>query len=457
MSQSALLWQPPSPTSRAISDRSAESTASRAVTALRSHSARPIGWPEPPEPAAFAGLAGEIVELIDPHTEADRASVLAHFLVAFGSCIGREPHALVGASRHGLNLYAVAVGESSKSRKGDSWAPVAALLRRVDSEWLDNRVQSGAASGEGVIHAVRDKVERLEPVKERGRVVAQETVTVDEGEWDKRLLMVEPEFSRVLRVMGRQGSTVSATLRQAYDSGDLRIMTRNSPGRATGAHVSLIGHITRDELRRELNDTETVNGFGNRILWLAVRRSKLLPEPVPFAGSEVDELAARLRGRIAWSARQGTLERDDAARDLWAGIYRDLSAPEPGMVGALLARAEANTLRLSAIYALLDQSPAVRPEHLESALALWRYVERSVRYLFGDATGDPLADTIWRALQAGDLSRTQIRDLFARHESSARIDAALGVLAESGRAVSEQRETGGRPVELWRRAERSTQ
>jgi hypothetical protein len=127
------------------------------------------------------------------------------------------------------------------------------------------------------------------------------------------------------------------------------------------------------------------------------------------------------------------------------------------MVGALLARAEAQTLRLSALYALLDQSPTVRPEHLESALAVWRYVERSVRHLFGDATGDPLADTIWRALQSGELSRTQLRDLFARHESSARIDAALGLLVESGRIVSKQRETGGRPVELWRRAEEEKQ
>jgi len=104
-----------------------------------------------------------------------------------------------------------------------------------------------------VIHAVRDKVEGVEPIKERGRVVGHETVVRDEGEPDKRLFMLEPEFARVLRVMSRQGSTVSATLRQAYDSGDLRIMARNSPGRATGAHVSMIGHITRDELRRELS------------------------------------------------------------------------------------------------------------------------------------------------------------------------------------------------------------
>lgn len=441
------------PRRRAESDVSAESSTPAPLIALRSHNAPVMDWPEPPEPAAFAGLAGEVVELIDPHTEADPSSVLMHFLIGFGSAIGREPHALVGAARHGLNLYAVVVGDSSKARKGDSWAPVAALLRRVDPDWLDNRVQSGAASGEGVIHAVRDKVETVEPIKERGRVVGHETVVRDEGELDKRLLMMEPEFSRVLRVMGRQGSTVSATLRQAYDSGDLRIMARNSPGRATGAHVSMIGHITRDELRRELSDTETVNGFGNRILWLAVRRSKLLPEPVPFTGPEVDDTAAKVRGRIAWATRQGTIERDPEARDLWKLIYTDLSASEPGMVGALLARAEAQTLRLSALYALLDHSPTVRPAHLESALAVWRYVERSVRHLFGDATGDPLADTIWRALQSGELSRTQLRDLFARHESSARIDAALGLLAESGRIVSEQRTTGGRPVELWRRAE----
>lgn len=223
------------PRRRAVSDVSDESPAPTPLIALRSHNAPVVDWPEPPEPAAFAGLAGEVVDLIDPHTEADPTSVLMHFLIGFGSAIGREPHALVGATRHGLNLYAVIVGDTSKARKGDSWSPVAALLRKVDPDWLDNRVQSGAASGEGVIHAVRDKVEAVEPIKERGRVVGHETVVRDEGELDKRLLVMEPEFARLLRVMGRQGSTVSATLRQAYDSGDLRIMSRNSPGRATGA------------------------------------------------------------------------------------------------------------------------------------------------------------------------------------------------------------------------------
>ena len=72
--------------------------------------------------------------------------------------------------------------------------------------------------------------------------------------------------------------------------------------------------------------------------------------------------------------------------------------------------------------------------------ALWQYVERSVEYLFGKATGDPVADAIENAVRkAGSLDRTAIRDLFGRNESSARIDHALGVLAAAGRLQGERR------------------
>jgi hypothetical protein len=52
-------------------------------------------------------------------------------------------------------------------------------------------------------------------------------------------------------------------------------------------------------------------------------------------------------------------------------------------------------------------------------------------------------------VQAGALTRTQIRDLFGRHEQSGRIDHALQMLLRKGRARVEQRSTGGRPVEVW--------
>jgi hypothetical protein len=87
--------------------------------------------------------------------------------------------------------------------------------------------------------------------------------TSDPGVADKRLLAIESEFSSTLRMLGRDGNVLSAVAREAYDSGDLRIITKNEPARATGAHISIVGHISAGELRKELSTNEKANGFGN--------------------------------------------------------------------------------------------------------------------------------------------------------------------------------------------------
>ncbi|MBX5493565.1 MAG: primase C-terminal domain-containing protein, partial [Chloroflexi bacterium] len=409
-------------------------------------------WPEPPADAVYHGLAGQFVEAVLPHTEADPLALLSQFLVAFGCAVGPQPHAVVGATRHPARLFLGLVGETAKARKGDALQPVRAVFSLL-AEDLAPRWANGLASGEGLIWAVRDPIERTEPIKERGRTVGYETVVADAGEPDKRLLVVEPELARVLAVMGRQGNTLSPVLRDAWDSGDLRILTKNAPAKATGAHVAVVGHITRAELERELPDVEMANGFANRFLWLAVRRSKLLPEPEPFAGEAVHALARALAQALGSARRLARIERDAAARALWADIYPELAADRTGLAGALLARAEAQVLRLSLLYALLDGSPLITVAHLHAALELWGYAERSVAFLFGDATGDPIADAIARALaEHGELTRTTISNLFGRHVPAARVDLALQTLLRHGRVRVEQRATDGRPAEVWRTA-----
>ena len=76
-------------------------------------------WPQM-SPAAFYGLAGDIVKTIAPHSEADPVAVLIHLLVMFGNIIGRSAYYPVEATRHYMNIFAVCVGESSKGRKGTS-------------------------------------------------------------------------------------------------------------------------------------------------------------------------------------------------------------------------------------------------------------------------------------------------------------------------------------------------
>jgi len=330
-------------------------------------------WPLPLQDPAYHGLVGEIVRTLDPHTEADPAAILTNLLVMVGSAAGRGPHVRVGPARHGLNLDVVHVGETAKGRKGTAYAGPRLLVGDSDETW-GTRVVSGLSSGEGLIWAVRDAIEKSVPVKEkvdgRQQVVDYQVVIDDPGVDDKRLLVVEQEFASTLKVAGREGSTLSPVLRQAWDGDDLRILTKNSPAVATGPHVSVIGHITRDELLRQLDSTEAANGFANRFLWVCVRRSKVLPEGGQPPEAELHALTGRLRDILAFAETAGELSRDDDARALWAEVYPELSAGKLGLFGAVTARAEAQVLRLSALYALLDRSTLIRPAHLVAALAV---------------------------------------------------------------------------------------
>lgn len=400
---------------------------------------RPAGWPQL-DPVALTGLAGRIVDTIAPASEADPVAILMHTLVSVGNLVGSRPHARVEQDPHPARLFAVLVGRTGKGRKGLSWSTPRALVRSVDPDWA---IASGLSSGEGLIYHVRDAVERTDPT-------SGETEIVDDGVSDKRLFVMETEFSTVLARMGREGNTLSSVLRDVWDHGDLRTLTKNSPLKATGAHVSLAAHITEEELRRLLTSTEMANGFGNRILWACVRRAQLLPEGAGVDDQHLQPLERELRDVVSAATASGPMARDGEAAAAWREVYPDLSRERDGLVGALLGRAEAQTLRLSVLYALLDQSPEIRLPHLEAALAVWAYCEASVLYLFGGRLGHPVADAILDALgQNGRLTRTQIRDLFTRHKNTADIEEALGMLQRAGLAKRGSRVTGGRPEEYW--------
>jgi hypothetical protein len=265
------------------------------------------------------------------------------------------------------------------------------------------------------------------------------------------LLALEEEFSSTLRVLERDGNTLSPVLREAWDGGALGSLTKNSPARASDAHISIVAHITQSELRRYLTETEMGNGFGNRFLWFCARRSKCLPEGGHVGDGDLFPLNEQIGRALGHARTVGLMERDDDARELWIEVYPALSEGRPGLLGAMTSRAEAQVMRLACIYALLDLSSAIRYEHLRAALALWRYSELSCRYIFGDALGNRLADEIMAELRARPqgMTRTEIRDHFRRHKRSEQLDAALGALAGAGLAVSRPERTEGRSVERW--------
>ena len=217
-------------------------------------------------------------------------------------------------------------------------------------------------------------------------------------------------MSRVLKVCQREGNILSDIIREAWDSGNLRTMTRGDPLKVDGAHIGIIGHITRDELLRYLRDTEMANGFGNRMMWVCVKRSKILP----FGGDMEAGALDKIRNRTS-SAIEGVIARrvnwEPAAAKRWGGVYEKLSSCPSGLVGAMLGRSEAQVVRLATLQALLNGEHQIRLADLEAALALWDYCDQSVKYIFGTLTGNQLADRIYKIIC--DMKRASKSDIYS--------------------------------------------
>lgn len=442
-------------------DRSEKSDQSPPANDLRSHislTSPSGGWPEL-APPAFVGLPGELVRIVSPHTEADPAALLVVTLAMAGSAIGRGPAFTVGADSHHTNLFTVLVGPTGTGRKGTAHAEVRRALAEADPDWARDCMTNGLSSGEGLIHAVRDALEVQEPIKEKGRVVDYQVVVKDPGVSDKRLFVTEAEFASVLRVGRRDGSTLSPTLRQAWDTGDLRVMTKQSPERATGAHISIVGHITPEELVREMSGTDLANGLANRFLFVASRRARVLPfggqvDPMALAG-----LTRSFERALAKARTCGVVTWDQAAAARWGQVFEALTSERPGLAGAVVARGAPQVIRLAMIYALLDERCTIGRLHLEAALAVWDYCVETATLVFGTRVGDRLADyllTFFRESGEAGVTRTEIRDALGRHKAADEIDAALEVLVRYGLADRRMEPTNGRPVERWRAARFAT-
>jgi len=394
-------------------------------------------------PAAFHGLLGKTVRMIEPVTEAAPVGVLISYATAFGAAVGPIPFVLADGARHTARLFIVLVGKTARARKGTSWRVTRNVIALADAEFAARRIFGGFGSGEALIEAVGEAVGEDD-----------DQSTAEPGE--RRALILEEEFSRILRVGERDGSTLSPVIRQAWDDGELSVLTRKRPVRARGAHIAVLAHVTEDELLARLRGVELANGFGNRFIFIRVERSKRIPDGHGLDRDEVERLGYEWRKTLE-RARScaGPIKRSREADALWRDWYLSLDDNRPGMLGSLLARAEAQVLRLSLVYALADGETTIDAPHLYAALDVWRYAEQSTLAIFGDAVGDPVADLILRRLRErspNGLTRTEISsDVLGRHERQVTIQSALDLLEGRNLAYYERESaTGaGRPAERW--------
>lgn len=402
---------------------------------------REVPWPSPLATAALHGPAGRFVEIVAPHSEADPAALLGIYLAAAGALFGPDPHVRVESTRHFARLFVAIVGRTSKARKGTAMDRVADVARRASHDF-DRISIDGLASGEAVVHRVRD------PVLDEGGEI------VDAGAADKRLLIAEPELARIFAVMDRRGSILSPILRCAWDHGTLNNTTKHNAERATGAHVVVVGMVTAAELSSTMKAVETANGFANRFVYVCAERSKLLPFGGDLRDPDLVALGQELAAAVAFARGVGEVGWAKPTRAVWAEIYAALSEGRPGVVGAVTARAEAQVLRLALVFALLDRTREIEPAHLAAAVSVWDYAIASAEHLFSGRVGHPLAEKILDALrrEPAILTRDELYGVIGRHRTADDLDEALDVLVRAGLAVRERESTKGRSREVWRLA-----
>lgn len=401
-------------------------------------------WPKPLNEDAFIGFASDFIHAVENHTEADPAALLFQFLVCFGNCINASAYYRQEWTKHHAREFVLIIGQSAKARKGTSWNIIKEIFRLADENWSKKRIVSGLGSGEGVVNAVRD------PQTERDEQGHETTIA---GVDDKRLMVVESEFASVLSVSGRDGSTLSEVLRNAWDSGDIQTLTKNNPIRTTGAHISIIGHITETELNKRLGDNAIFNGFANRFLPVCAKRARLLPDGGSLTDENFQLLADDLKTKIDTARKVNRMNRTDTARELWHEVYPKLTADRPGNFGAITSRAEAHVLRLSMIYALLDGSSQIEPCHLKAALECWRYCQDSARYIWGDFTQNAIAEKIRVALSvsgANGLTRSQLNGALGGRITVEEFAPELGKMISRGEVTEFTKDTGGRRATIYK-------
>jgi hypothetical protein len=407
-----------------------------------------------PADAAYHGVVGTWAKEMAPHTEADPAALLFQLMarvmnmVGFGTDSSGEhqpqfdakgrangPHIRLGGAVHHARLFPVIVGASAKARKGHSDKEVTYFLKSVDADLVARSRMGGFASGEGLVAAVSDKYDR------QGELI--EVV-------EKRVIVYETELASLLAAGSREGSRLSPLIRNAYDGDPLENRKSKETQCAEDAFVSLIGHITEEELRIKLSECEIRNGFANRLMFVCARRQRKLPLGGMMPTEKFNTLVARLKIAINRARGLGELKMSAECEARWAEVY-DSFSDEAGVAGALLARAETHTLRMAVAYAALDGSETIEVHHLNAAYALWQYVEASTRRMFRHHSGDPDAQKLLQELRAVypyGLSHTDQYNLFGRHVSAPKLTGIRKDLIAKG-LVQEVKETAKTHPLVW--------
>jgi hypothetical protein len=388
-----------------------------------------------PDPTCLYGLVGDIAQAGSNSTEANAYAVAASALAYISAALGRGPYFPIGDDANHARLFMVHVGRTSRGRKGTSKK----LIKRIHDTLMKNggtlapQVHSGGLSTrEGLALLIHDGF----------RDGKREIPSID----DKRLFVIESEFSNVMHQSKRDGNTLSGALRDVWDGTSIKPAVKNSPVWASDPHIAIMADVTPSELQELMHKRELTNGFANRFIFFWAEGDKVEPFPQPTSTQVIESLANRVAQVLQFAGADNHQSKDvirmefapDAAslyESLYRGELRDRSAGEK--ITGLLDRRAPILVRLAMLFALTDQTHIITVDHLNAAMAWVRYWADSVKFIFqssNDEAGAALAADVARRITTylnnhGQATRTELsKDCFGGHTSKAMLDKALDEL-----------------------------
>lgn len=399
---------------------------------------------------AFDCFLGQLVHAVQDTTEADPVGILASLVCTAGVHLGRAPHIRAGDDPHPLLVWPLIVGRTGGGRKGAGWNSARRLFREADQEFVSVNVRSGLTSGEGLAEMFAN--DDSEGGDRDSRTARRPAGALPPG--DKRLLIFEAEWAAVMARMKREGNTLSATLRAAWDGGDLSNLGVTARI-AKETHVGILAHITPKEFRAKVSASDMAGGTYNRFLPIAVAQAQFLPLSQGAAPETINRVGGELCERLNAGSGLGLLSLTDNATELWTELYIEFNSDhgDSGPVEEFITRAAPNCLRIAAIHAALDGEDGIGRAHLAAAAALVRYSIASARAVFTNSDAlTQLAEWIAAAGQTGRTKKQISNEYFQKNAKTGDVDNLLGQLVTAGHiSVTTRPPEGGRgrPTQVY--------
>ncbi len=399
--------------------------------------------------AMLYGIFGEFGRAAAKDTEVNPYAAAMNLMIFISASVGRGIYFYIGNDIHHVRLYGLHIGRSSRGQKGGAHSLLNRVIKVIAENDFDlllpSRHTGGLSSKEGLAALIHD-----------GYMQGKEEVAPIT---DKRLFIRESEFSNVMHQAARNGNTLSAGLRDAWDGVGIQPATKLKGTWASHPHIAIAGACTPVELLALTTKNDVSNGFLNRFIIFWAERTKLIPFPQCTHIDTVNLLATKINAIIqfaksdyVWNKNPSLASEDnrqitlsDDAKRTYGALYINVFPKynDGDNVAALTERKAPYLLRMAALFAISDFSLVIEEWHINAAYEWVKYWHESVKFIFNDAAEEvknneisdrasKIIDYLASKDKGYQATRTELsNEVFKRHLDSKKLDEALNTLITS--------------------------